>query len=124
MLSLLGHNRRADIAFATNGCIDISAKVAKALSLHNGDTIDVLCNGYDYYLYVRNHAPEIGRYEAQCRQSNRRGHHFRAYSARLCAIMRRVCHADGKICLPIGETVQADGKTYVSLITKHNLLND
>lgn len=123
MQSLLDNNRRTDISFSPNGCIDISAKVANILSLHAGDTIDVKFDGYEYYLYVRNVQPTFGRFEAQCFPSNRKGRHFRAYSSRLCSAMRQAYHADGRLRLSVGETHTICGSPYVTLITKNNIHN-
>lgn len=121
MQSLLGFNRRADVSFAPNGLIEISAKVAKLLALQRGDAIDIKTDGTEFYLYVRTTCPEFGRFEAQCFPSNRNGHHFRAYSARLCNALRTACGTEGKLRLAIGGLHNVEGRNCVALITKHNI---
>ena len=66
MQSILGNTRKTDITFHTNGRIDISARVAGILSLQKGDVIDVMDGGEEFYIYVKLHAPTVGRHEAAC----------------------------------------------------------
>ena len=88
MQSILGNTRKTDITFRADGRIDIAARVASLLSLHKGDVIDVLDGGGELYLYVKLHAPTVGRHEAACFPTHARSRHFRAsriFSARFPA---------------------------------------
>lgn len=87
MQSILGNTRKTDITFHANGRIDISARVVKALSIQEGDVLDIMADEGEYYLYVRFHAPVVGRHEATCFPTNPRSNHFRAWSSRLCRFM-------------------------------------
>ena len=51
--SLLEKSRKADISFHRNGKIDITARVARLLSLRRGDVIDVGVDNTECFLYVR-----------------------------------------------------------------------
>lgn len=85
MHSILGNTRKADFVFHSSGQIEISSSAAKILSLKQGDVIDVMVSGDDYYLYIRHHSPTVGHHECSVFKSNKGGHHFRAWSKKLCA---------------------------------------
>lgn len=104
MRSLLGNTRKNDITIYGNGRIDISAHVSRLLGLNRGDVIDLMDTGSEYYLYIKYHAPTIGRHEAMCFPTKAGGRHFRTYSFRLCNALMKVfgCN-DNKMGLVIGE---------------------
>lgn len=121
MKSVLESNRRHDIVFYPDGRIDIMARVGKLINIEPGDAIDIMTDGEEYFLYVRNKRPQCGHFEAQCFLPNKCGRHFRAYSARLCAAVREASGQAGKVRLAVGETREYEGRTLATLII-HNPL--
>jgi hypothetical protein len=95
MRSILDNTRRSDVTFYKDGRIDITAHVATDLRLQEGDVIDIAYDDEgEYFLYIKKKGTSLlGRHEAQCRATNRRGkvcHNFRAYSRRLCREVLRL----------------------------------
>lgn len=124
MQSILGNTRKTDITFYDNGRIDVSSRVAKILCLTKGDVIDVLDGDMELYLYVKVHAPTVGRHEAACFPTHANSNHFRAWSKRLC---RAMIHASGsrlsKVELNVGTTVELAGVGTALPIIYRNVLN-
>lgn len=128
MTSILGNTRRADIKFHHSGRIDITAGIARQLSLRKGDVLDIVIHRGEYYLVVRLKAElAIGRHEAQCFPTNIKAKHcdtLRAYSKRLCeAILRVTGGAEAHLPAGLPEAIEPYG-TAIPLITRNNLYND
>lgn len=108
MTNLLGNTRRPDVSFYANGRIDITARVAKLLSLQENDVIDIAVEGGEYLLYRKYKAESlIGRHEAQCHVTKRgifRSNNIRAYSKRLCAAILKASGTEFTARLPVGDT--------------------
>lgn len=112
MISLIEHSRRADITFHRSGRIDIAARVARMLSLGEGDVVDIAEHFSELYVYVSRRADGIvGRYEATCRPTKRRSHNFRAHSVRLCRAMfaRGGCRHCSAMSVPVGVPIEIAG---------------
>lgn len=123
MVTTLDNTRRPDITFHSDGRIDITARVAKALSLHPGDVIDIAHDAGEYYLYVK-HRNTIGRHEAQCRATYRGKtcNNLRAHSKRLCLAVLKVNGNYTIARLPVGEPQQHSSLGIVlPIIIKHNI---
>ncbi len=124
MQSILGNTRKTDITFRSDGRIDISAHVSKVLALQRGDVIDLLDGDGELYMYVKFHAPTVGRHEATCFPTHPNSRHFRAWSKRLC---RAMIHASGsrlsKVELSVGTTVELAGVGTALPIIYRNVLN-
>ena len=124
MQSILGNTRKADITFHSNGRIDISARVTGILSLQKGDVIDVMDGGGELYLYVKLHAPTVGRHEAACFPTHSRSRHFRAWSQKLCrALIKAGGTSLDKVELSCGTPVSITVGTAIPIIYRH-ILND
>ena len=124
MQSILGNTRKTDITFHADGCIDISARVSKALSLQRGDVIDVLVGNGEVYLYVKHRAPTVGRHEAACFSTHSGSRHFRAWSCRLCRYMIKASGLNiDRVELSVGEQVTLDVGVALPVIYKY-VLND
>ena len=124
MQSILGNTRKPDITFHACGRIDISARVSGILNLSKGDVIDVMGYDREYYLYVKFHAPVVGRHEASCFPTNRKGKSFRAWSKRLCrAILELINAASEPVELSVGESVTLPGAGTALPIIYKNILN-
>ena len=106
MQSILGNSRKPDIVFSSSGRIDITSNVARHLHLRRGDVVDILSDGYEYYLYVKLRAPVGGRHEAMVFPTNSRGNHFRASSRKLCAAILEASGENDKARLCIGVPVE------------------
>ena len=122
MKSLLGHNtRRPDITITNKGCITITARVARALSLESGDVIDIVELHGDYYLRRRlRGADVIGGHECAGRYYTGS---WRTWSARLARSFRNRL-APGScetLRFPCGEQTTATGEVLVPIITRCRL---
>lgn len=123
MTSTLENTRRPDITFHCDGRIDITARVAKALSLHPGDVIDIAHDGREYLLYVKHHNA-VGLHEAQCAPTykGRTCNNLRAHSKRLCQAVLKVNGNYLEARLPVGEPINHPSLgTALPLIIKHNI---
>ena len=126
MKSLLGTTRRSDLIFRANGHFDLTARVVRELNISPGDVVDVLSDGYEYYLYVACHSQNAscGRFEAQVFPSKPKGGglHFRGTSSRLCKAMLSVSNAVHKAALPCGEIIiDNHGRRLLPIIVRLNL---
>lgn len=129
MQSILGNTRKKDITFRRDGQINISARVASALGLENGDVIDVLRDRMEYYLYVKIKAPTVGKHEASCFRSKKNCNFFRAWSKKLCSAMIEASGVSDpnlkKIDLIVGEPTSLEHiGSVVPIIYKHVLNHD
>ena len=124
MHSILDNTRRPDVTFYPNGRIDITARVAKILDLHQGDVIDIADNGgIEYLLYIKYRGETlVGNHESVCRQSKRRSRNFRAYSKRRgCCGVGVAGRKDEPLRIHAGEVLTyKDYGKMVSLITRMN----
>lgn len=125
MHSILGNSRKTDLTFFKNGRIDISAHVTKILKLEKGDALDVVAGNGEMYIYVKIHAPTVGRHEAACFPTHERSNHFRAWSLRLCRAMMDLCGCESdKMELSVGSPIELwNGETALPIIYK-NILNN
>lgn len=100
MSSILQHSRRPDITFHGNGRIDISARVARKLSLNPGDVIDISVSNGDCNLYVKYRATElIGRHEGHCYPTSVGGKGmWRTWSKRMAEAMLQLSKAEPDGC--------------------------
>lgn len=122
MQSVLGSTRKMDIVFYRSGRMDITARVARILSLARGDVIDMLVSDREVYMYVRYRAPLIGRHEATVYPTNKKGKHFRAYSKRLCRFMLCKCGGEQSVSLYVGKPVCDNCRgTLLPIILRHSL---
>lgn len=106
MQSILGNTRKVDVCFQASGRISISARVAKSLGLTHGDTIDIMEDAGETYLYVKHRAPVVGRHEGLVFRSNKNGHHFVASSVTLCRYIMSRCNAGNTVRLCCGTPVE------------------
>lgn len=105
MKSILGNTRKADIVFHPSGRIDITSRVAKSLDLQHGDIIDIMFGEGEWYLYIKHHAPTVGRHEGMAFRTNTKGRHYRASSKTLCTEILRISNRSEKVKLCCGQPV-------------------
>lgn len=120
MPSLFQNQRRHDITFHADGKIDISAHIARKLSLRPGDVIDIIINDDgEWLLYVKFRAGSYsGRYHATVYPTTRkyRSGTFRAWSRPLC---RKALAASGqklRLRCPCGEVLHRDNNVYITIV--------
>ena len=118
MQSLLGNSRKPDITFYSSGRIDITSRLSKRLGIESGDVIDILFDGYEFYLYVREKGSTIiGKHEAQCHPTSprcRRCRNFRVYSRRICErILRAAGVEDHARIIAGGDATLTQGKAVI-----------
>lgn len=122
MKSILSSSRKHDISFHASGRIDISAYIARKLSLSAGDVIDIAQESGEWYLYVKLRVGSyVGRNDGRVwATSNGRGT-FRTWSK---AITNYVLSATGGTeCLrcPCGVEVLKDNIKYLTIIHRCSL---
>ncbi len=125
MTSILGNTRRPDIAFHSSGRIDITSRVVKALKLKEGDCIDIMIVGREYYLFVASRAATgSGRHEAQCYPSKRGSNHFRAWCLRLCSAILDYSGFSHHASFAAGDPIIINDREAIPIITRRNLSNN
>lgn len=121
MINLLSHTRRPDISFSRNGTIRITARLARILSLHPGDAVNIAVSGGEYLLHATRVTDNIGRHEAQCYPTKKGSANYCANSVRLCRALLDVVGAKAdKVDYMAGEAFERGGTTYVPIITRHS----
>ena len=117
MKSLIPNSRRPDITFHASGRIDISARIARRLSLSTGDVIDILSHDDELYLRVRLRAGAyIGRHEGRVWGTNHGRGTFRACSRSMTAAVLSAAGATSTLRCPCGMEFERDNKKYITII--------
>lgn len=119
MHSIIGNTRRTDIVFHKSGRIDISALVAKEIGLKNGDVIDIMVDGVEWYIYIKHHSSSIGRHRAAAFATNVRGKNFRVWSKTLCNAVLKECNATDMVKLYTGMPKHFAFGIAIPIITKN-----
>lgn len=119
----LASNIKPDIYFRRNGQIDISARVARMLSLSAGDAINVWHVGGEYYLYVSGRGAR-GKLRGVVYPTVKHRSTFRTSFKELTRAIIDACGAE-EAHLRIGEAVDIRPiGLAVPLITRNNLYHD
>lgn len=125
MESLLGNSRKPDISFYKDGHIDITARIAKCLSLSEGDIIDIVKDGRELLLYVKLKSEQaIGLHTGRCRSTKpqKSYRNFRVNCKRLTDAIFEICNATDVVQLMAGECQDVpDLGRAIPLITRINL---
>ena len=117
--SLLPSSRRHDISFHASGRIDISARIARRLSLAPGDVIDIASDRRgEWYLYVKYRAGQCaGRYHATVWPVNKgHGGSFRTCSRALTSLALSATPGRTILRCPCGEETLRDGIIFITII--------
>lgn len=128
MESLIGNTRKPDLTFFRNGQINITARIAKCLSLSEGDIVDILKSDRELYFYVKSRNGDIvGQHSGRCRSTRpKKGYrNFRVNCKRLTDAIFRECNGRDVVQLAAGDLIEIDhiGKA-LPLITRINLYNN
>lgn len=90
--------RKVDIYFRKRGRIDITSRVVRALSLKDGDVINVLSVGSEYYLYIERRAADMkngmARYRHAVHHTKRNDNMLRCQSIELTNAVNAITEAD------------------------------
>lgn len=117
MKSILPNSRKHDISFHASGRIDISAHLARKLSLAPGDVIDIVEERGEWYLYVKLRAGSyVGRHNGKVwATANGRGT-FRACSKPITKAVLAAASASVELRCPCGTEVERDNTKYITII--------
>lgn len=123
MKSILPSSRKHDISFDASGKIDISAHIARKLSLAPGDVIDIVYEYGELYLYVKLRAGTYtGRHIGQVWATAHGKGTFRTCSKTLAMAVLRGAEVTGKrLRCPCGMEVIRDNIKYITIIYRCSL---
>lgn len=115
---IIKHNRRPDITFYRNGRITITARIARMLSLQQGDCINVMQDGQEYLLHVQPR-PGCGNYVAACYRVKPGSNSFYCSSTFLCQHILEVakCPDAVRAGFFIGYPMELEGTVFLPIIT-------
>ena len=122
-MTVLGNTRRPDVTFYTNGRIDITARAARLLNLHDGDVIDIASIDGECYLYVKHLGSDVtGRHQAAVHATKRGSRNYRCHSIKLAAFVLSRHEGMARARLPLGEpTVLPHIGFAVPIIIRNNI---
>lgn len=123
MKSILSNSRKHDISFDASGQIDISAHVARKLSLSVGDVIDIAYEYGELYLYVKLRAGQYtGRHIGRVWTTANGKGTFRTCSKTLVKAVLTCAEVKGKrLRCPCGMEFERDNKKYITIIYRCSL---
>lgn len=118
MKSLLSSSRKHDISFDASGLIDISAHVARKLSLAPGDVIDIMHEYGEWYIYVKLRAGSYtGRHIGRVWATSHGKGTFRTCSKKLVKAVLSGAEVKGnRLRCPCGMEVMRDNIKYITII--------
>lgn len=122
MKSILPNTRKHDISFHASGKIDISAHLARKLSLAPGDVIDIAQSNGEWYIYVKLRAGNyIGRHDGRVWATAYGKSTFRTWSKALAMAVLHEAGAVGRLRCPCGTEIEYDNKKYITIIYRCSL---
>ncbi len=123
MKSILLNSRKHDISFHASGKIDISAHIARQLSLAPGDVIDFVHESGELYIYVKLRAGNyVGRHDGRvwATAHGKKGT-FRTWSKAMVTAVLREAGVSGLLRCPCGMEVEHDNKKYITIIYRGSI---
>ena len=122
MKSILPNSRKHDISFHASGKIDISAYVARKLSLAPGDVIDIAHESGEWYLYVKLRSGNYaGRHEGRVWATAHGKGTFRTWSKSLTRAVLEAVGANSRLRCPCGMEVERNNVKYITIIYRCSL---
>lgn len=122
MKSILLNSRKHDISFHASGKIDISAHIARRLSLAPGDVIDIMHDSGELYLYVKLRAGNyVGRHNGTVWATAHGKGTFRTWSKAMTSAVLHRTGATGILRCPCGMEFERDNKKYITIIYRCSL---
>lgn len=123
MKSILPNSRKHDISFHASGKIDISAHVARSLSLAPGDVIDIVCGPGELYLCVKLRAGNYAsRHDGRvwATAHGKKGT-FRTWSKAMTTAVLRRAGASGLLRCPCGMEFERNNVKYITILYRCSL---
>ena len=122
MKSILPNSRKHDISFHASGKIDISAHIARKLSLAPGDVIDIAQKSGEWYLYVKLRSGNYaGRHEGRVWATANGKGTFRSYSKALATAVLSAAGATIRLRCPCGTEIERNNVKYITIIYRCSL---
>lgn len=122
MKSILPNSRRHDISFHASGKIDISAYIARKLSLAPGDVIDIAQENGEWYLYVKLRSGSYaGRHDGRVWPTTHGKGTFRTWSKALTNAVLKAAGASDRLRCPCGTEFERDDIKYIIIIYRCSL---
>lgn len=122
MKSILPNSRKHDLAFHASGRIDISAHVARKLSLSPGDVIDIAQEGGEWYLYVKLRSGSYtGRHDGRVWATANGKGTFRTWSKALTHFVLAATGVTGRLRCPCGIEIERDKRKFITIIYRCSL---
>lgn len=117
MKSILPNSRKHDISFHASGKIDISAHIARKLSLSTGDVIDIAQENGEWYLYVKLRSGNYaGRHDGRVWATARGKGTFRTWSKALTHAVLTAAGASARLRCPCGSEIERNNIKYITII--------
>ncbi len=123
MKSIQPNSRRHDISFHASGRIDISARIARKLSLAPGDVIDVVEDcGSELYLTVKLRAGSyVGRHNGMVWSTAKGKGTFRTCCKPITKAVLAVAGFNNSLRCPCGLELERDNNKYITIIYRNHL---
>lgn len=122
MKSILLNSRKHDISFHASGKIDISAHIARKLSLSPGDVIDIVQSSGEWYLYVKLRAGTYaGRHVGAVWSTAHGKGTFRTWSKAMTKSVLAAAGATGRLRCPCGSEMLVGSTKYITIIYRCSL---
>lgn len=122
MKSLLQNSRKHDISFHASGKIDISAHIARRLSLAPGDVIDIVQDAGEWYLCVKLRSGSyVGRHDGRVWPTSNGKGTFRTWSRTLARAVLTASGATDLLRCPCGAEIEQDNNKYITIIYRCSL---
>jgi len=122
MKSILSNSRKHDISFYTSGRIDISAYIARKLSLVPGDVIDIAQEAGEWYLYVKlRSGTYVGRHEGRVWSTSHGKGMFRAQSKAMAHAVLTAAGSPIRLRCPCGVEFERDNRKFITIIHRCSL---
>ncbi len=122
MKSILPNSRKHDISFHASGKIDISAHIARKLSLAPGDVIDIAQEGGEWYLYVKLRSGSyVGRHDGRVFSTAKGRGTFRTWSKSIASMVLSAAGTTGRLRCPCGCEVERNNTKYITIIYRCSL---
>ncbi len=122
MKSILPNSRRHDISFHASGKIDISAHIARSLSLAPGDVIDIARENGEWHIYVKLRSGNYaGRHDGRVWATARGRGTFRTWSKALTNAVLTAAGVDTLLRCPCGMEIERNNIKYITIIYRCSL---
>lgn len=118
----MSNSRKHDISFHSSGKIEISAHIAKKLSLAPGDVIDIAHEDGEWYLYVKLRSGSYsGRHDGRVWATANGKGTFRTWSKALAnAVLHKAGNGERLRC-PCGSEIERNNQIYIIIIYRCSL---